>query len=263
MYAKVFQQIYDSSIADDWEVRVVFIDLLILADRDGFIDMTQEAIAARTRMPLEMVNNAINLLTEPDKKSRTPDQDGRRLIPIDPRRGWGWKIVNYERYRNIRDENDRKSYMRNYMREYRKKELDAPVNSVNNVNKMLATPVSVSVVNCTKEGECEREENCYHPDARSALWYLNELAGKHFREVDSHLKIISARLKESEVTLDGVKQMISTQCARWKKDPAMNQYLRPATLFGKENFDNYYGNRGTRTMKTEEQSSLERLFKSL
>ena len=35
LYAKVFAQIFDSSLADDWQVRHVFIDLLILADRHG------------------------------------------------------------------------------------------------------------------------------------------------------------------------------------------------------------------------------------
>lgn len=154
MYAKIFHQIYDSSIADDWETRVVFMDLLILADRDGFVDMTHEAIAARTRLPLEMVNKAVNMLTQPDEKSRTPDHDGRRLLPIDPRRGWGWKVVNYEKYRTIRDENDRKSYMRKYMQEYRKAKAESDVNSVNSVNNLLASPISVSVVS-TKEGECE------------------------------------------------------------------------------------------------------------
>jgi hypothetical protein len=40
MYVKIFAQIYDSSIAEDYLVRLVFEDFLILADKHGHVDMT-------------------------------------------------------------------------------------------------------------------------------------------------------------------------------------------------------------------------------
>jgi uncharacterized phage protein (TIGR02220 family) len=82
----------------------------------------------------------------------------------------------------------------------------------------------------------------YHPNSRTALYFLNEACGKHFRELDSNLKVISARLSEPEVTLEGVKQMIVRQCKRWKGTP-QEEYLRPETLFGKTKFDSYYASR--------------------
>ena len=108
MDAKLFKQIYDSSIADDWEVRVVFEDLIILADSDGVVDMTPESISARTRVPQEIVNRALAKLQDPDPKSRTPDHEGRRIILLDEHRAWGWMIVNYETYRKIHCESDRR-----------------------------------------------------------------------------------------------------------------------------------------------------------
>ena len=48
MFAKFFQSIFDSSIADDWQLRIVFQDLLVLADKEGVVDMTSEAISRRT-----------------------------------------------------------------------------------------------------------------------------------------------------------------------------------------------------------------------
>ncbi len=121
MFAKVFAQIFDSSIAENHEVRHVFMDLLVLADSDGCVDMTSAAIARRTNVPLEVVERAIAILSAPDEATRSPAEQGRRIVPLDPARSWGWRIVNYSHYREIRDEENRREYFRVYRREQRKK----------------------------------------------------------------------------------------------------------------------------------------------
>ncbi len=119
MFAKIFSQIFDSSIAENCRSRHVFMDLLVLADSDGVIDMTADAIARRTNVPLEEVRQAITELSSPDPNTRTPDEDGRRIVPIDKGRAWGWQIVNYAHYRAIRDEEARRGYFRDYRRKER------------------------------------------------------------------------------------------------------------------------------------------------
>lgn len=114
MFAKVFGQIFDSSIAENYQTRHVFMDLLVLADSDGVVDMTPAAIARRTNVPLGQVQSALAELTAPDPESRTPGEDGRRLLPIDEDRAWGWQIVNYHHYRRVRDEEARREYWRRY-----------------------------------------------------------------------------------------------------------------------------------------------------
>lgn len=122
MFAKVFEQIFDSSIATDYTVRHMFIDLLILADPTGAVDMTPDAISRRTNVPQETVERCITELCQPDVKSRSPLEDGKRLVPLDSHRDWGWKIVNYQHYRKIRDQEARRSYFRDYQRKRRKKQ---------------------------------------------------------------------------------------------------------------------------------------------
>lgn len=100
MYAKVFCQIFDSSIAEDYELRHFFMDMLVLADCNGVVDMTPTAIAARTRIPIGKVRNFITELEKPDPESRTPDFDGRRLARLDTHRTWGWVITGYARFRD-------------------------------------------------------------------------------------------------------------------------------------------------------------------
>ena len=121
MFAKVFEQIYDSSIAEDYQVRFVFEDLLTLADCNGVVDKTHEAIARRTNVPIEIIKRAINVLESPDIKSRRSDDDGRRIRRLDEHRDWGWFIVNYEYYRNIASEDQRREKTRVRVKKYREK----------------------------------------------------------------------------------------------------------------------------------------------
>jgi len=130
MYARIFEQILDSSIADDYEVRHLMMDLLLLADEDGIIDMTHQAIVRRTNVPIKVVMRCIGVLSQPDKRSRTPDKEGRRLVKIDENRDWGWRIVNYDKFRKIRNKRDRKEYQRNYMRGYRQRQKAEHVENV-------------------------------------------------------------------------------------------------------------------------------------
>lgn len=111
LYARVFVQVLDSSLAQNFQARHVFEDLLKLCD-NGIVDMTREAIARRINVPLELVNAAITYLESPDPNSRDPSEDGRRIVRLDGHRDWGWRIVNwesYERIRNRRDDHQRQS----------------------------------------------------------------------------------------------------------------------------------------------------------
>lgn len=79
--------------------------------------------------------------------------------------------------------------------------------------------------------------------ARPVLLLLNEITGRGFRETESNLLQIAARLEEKGVTLEGVMQMVRRQCKKWGTDPEMVEYLRPSTLFRRSKFDSYYASR--------------------
>jgi uncharacterized phage protein (TIGR02220 family) len=79
--------------------------------------------------------------------------------------------------------------------------------------------------------------------ARPVLHLLNKCSGRGFRETESNLLLIAARLDEEGVTVESVMQMVQRQCAKWRNDPKMSEYLRPETLFGKTKFESYHANR--------------------
>ena len=116
MYAKIFAQIYDGTLCTNgpWEALVTFQQLLVLADEEGCVDMTASAIARRTTIPLEIIEKGIKRLLEPDPESRTPTAEGRRIVPLSEGRAWGWQVVNYKHYRQIKREQDRREYHRDY-----------------------------------------------------------------------------------------------------------------------------------------------------
>ena len=76
--------------------------------------------------------------------------------------------------------------------------------------------------------------------AEDVLAHLNAETGRSFEAVGENLKLITARIESVNGDIEGVKAMVSRQCALWKNDPKMSEYLRPSTLFGKEKFRGYY-----------------------
>lgn len=130
-YGKIFEQIYDSSIAEDWTVRLVFQDLIVLSDVNGVVDKTPEAISRRTNVPLEIVLKAIQQLEQPDAKSRSSEENGARIRRLDEHRDWGWEIVNYHKYREIASADQQREKTKLRTRKWRnsgaKPQCDAPV----------------------------------------------------------------------------------------------------------------------------------------
>lgn len=149
MYVKMFPQMLDSSVARDPDLRHIWMDLLLLADQDGVIDMPIDAIAQRTRVPEDRIREAIDRLCAPDPDSRTPDYEGRRLLPLEGR-PWGWRAVNYGVYRELRSESDRRERQRAASERYRgRKRLEAassPRMTKDDADDASSSPVSVDVV---------------------------------------------------------------------------------------------------------------------
>ncbi len=137
-YGKVFDSIFGSSIMEsDIETRYIWMCMIIAADKEGFIDETIPALARRFNVPIESMEKAIHCFMGPDASSRTPDKEGRRIEPI--RESFGWKIINYDYYRQLRDDGQRREYMREYMRNYRQSQDNTePLTPVNNGKPQLA-----------------------------------------------------------------------------------------------------------------------------
>lgn len=108
MYTKMFRSMYEGTLADDWRALVAFQQLLILADAHGTVDMTVSAIHRTTGIPMDVLGPGIEILQLPDQQSRSPAEEGRRIVPLDPSRARGWRLVNFAYYRGLMSANDKR-----------------------------------------------------------------------------------------------------------------------------------------------------------
>lgn len=121
MFGKLFSSMYDGSLHGHWKATIALQQLVILSNRHGEVDMTCEAIAARTGIPLEILRTGISELERPDPESRGPAEEGRRIVRLEPSRSWGWRIVNYLYYRNLATAEDKREGARERQKRHREK----------------------------------------------------------------------------------------------------------------------------------------------
>lgn len=121
MFAKLFSRITESSLMEEpIEVRYAFVMLLAICDPTGHVIGTDVAIARRINMPIEDFVRCAGVLMEPDLHSNSKERDGRRIVPSDHERGY--LVVNYLTYRDMKTEDQKREYMREYMRKRREGE---------------------------------------------------------------------------------------------------------------------------------------------
>lgn len=98
---------------------MTLMDMVILADQNGVVDMTHEAIARRTNRPIDVIRQTITELEAADPRSRNPNCDGARIQRLDDHRDWGWLIVNYEQFRQTASEEQRREKTRARVHKHR------------------------------------------------------------------------------------------------------------------------------------------------
>jgi hypothetical protein len=116
MYAKLFGSILTSSVwSQESDVRVVWITLLALADREGRVRASASGLARLSNVSPEACQRALDMFIAPDTESGTQEFDGRRIEEIPA----GWLILNYVKYRDLKDEETRKAQWRESSKRYR------------------------------------------------------------------------------------------------------------------------------------------------
>lgn len=118
-YTKLFGSLIGSTLwrTDDKCLKIVWITMLAMANKHGEVMTSIPGLADFAKVTLEECLEALKVLKEPDQYSRTPDNEGRRIEDIPG----GWRILNFLKYRDTMDEDDRRAYFREKQREYRKK----------------------------------------------------------------------------------------------------------------------------------------------
>ncbi|NBV24189.1 MAG: hypothetical protein EBS05_20005 [Proteobacteria bacterium] len=219
-FTKLFSSITESSIwMQDDQTRIVWVAMLAMADRRGRVWAAIPGLANRARVPLAAAEKAIACFLAPDPYSRTKDHDGRRIEEIDG----GWRLLNYEKYRNVRDDEDQRAKDAERQRRHRAK--SAPV-----------TPMSRNVTRGNDNAEAEAEADTPKGAASAACVGFEAFWEAYPKKVakPAALKSYRAAIKSGatiEAILEGVKRWAST--VDWSKDSG--QYIpHPSTFLSQQ-----------------------------
>ncbi len=110
-YTKLFGSILHSTV---WHtpgyVRLVWITMLAMCDRDGLVEASVPGLAIAARVERSECEEALRIFLAPDPDSRTKDHEGRRIEEVDG----GWLILNAASYRErqSKEEQNEKSRIR-------------------------------------------------------------------------------------------------------------------------------------------------------
>ena len=95
-------------------IRCVWMTLMLMADRRGYVHSSVPGLAAAALVSIEEAEEALELFRGPDKYSRTKSFEGRRIMNVEG----GWLLLNYEAHRDatvqeLAKQAKRDSYHRN------------------------------------------------------------------------------------------------------------------------------------------------------
>lgn len=136
MYVKLFSKILDSSIADNRQLRHFFTDLLLCADGKGYVVMTEGALARRIGAALDEVRWGLAELQKPDQQSHSPGSEGRRIERLEGV-GYGWRIINYEHYRAMKDADQLREATKERVRRHREKKAGNATVTAGNIGNAI------------------------------------------------------------------------------------------------------------------------------
>jgi hypothetical protein len=153
-YTKLFGSITESTIwSEPAGTRLVWITFLAKCNKHGEVFGSVPGIARLANVSLEECAAAIETLLTPDKWSRTPDNEGRRIGPIDG----GWQILNHAKFDAIRNASERAEYKRQWDKENRRNRPNAahrtPDKNPDNSDSATTVPTPPTPTPLKKEQE--------------------------------------------------------------------------------------------------------------
>jgi len=167
-YTKLFSSIVASTIwREDDKTRLVWITLLALSDRDGYVAASLPGLADLAHVSIEDCEMAIGKLQQPDKYSRSPEHDGRRIEAVEG----GWLILNRAKYRDLVPAEHRREVDRLRQQRHRKR-------SDGTVTVSRVTDRDCHVTSRKTETKTERKikniKHCAYPILEEVAAYCQE-----------------------------------------------------------------------------------------
>lgn len=115
----------------------------------GIVEVNPKVLAFLIGAEESDIEAALEFLLSPDPKSRSKEEDGRRLL----REGeFQYRIVNWEKYNAIRNEEDRRQQNRIAQAKWRKRSKQASAESAASAHLDVDVPVDADAVDGRTDG---------------------------------------------------------------------------------------------------------------
>lgn len=121
-WTPLFEQIIASSV---WSlpnhIRIAWITILASTNKHGICPMTAGGLSRLAAISREEAEEALKVLSSPDADTLTQENEGRRIERVDN----GWRLLNWEKYRNQAKAQVIREYNREAQANYRKNKTEA------------------------------------------------------------------------------------------------------------------------------------------
>ena len=118
VYGKSFESKYEGSMVGAGINVFAVWDYMTTKARDGHVEVNPKLLAFTLGGEESEITSALEFLMQPDETSRSKLEGGRRIIKEGQ---FQYRLVNWEHYQRIRNEEDRREYNRGKQAEYRAK----------------------------------------------------------------------------------------------------------------------------------------------
>lgn len=123
MFGKHFESMYEGSMVGAGAVKFAVWGYVISkmrpdVDLGAIVSLNSRLLAPILGESVDVVQDAIEWLCEPDPESRTKKEEGRRLIRLGQ---FDYRVVNGAYYRELRDEEKRRQQLREAQQRFRDK----------------------------------------------------------------------------------------------------------------------------------------------
>lgn len=206
-------------------ILVIWIRLLVLAGKtndDGLIYIqrnmpySDEMLSTLFDKPVNTIRLALSTL--------------EKFNMIDLNTDGSIVITNWVKHQNIEGMEKIREQNRLRAKKHYEKKKNSNVSLTLDVTEPNATDIDKEI---DKEKDIDKEKIPY----TEIIDYLNKETNKKFKVTQKWKDLIKARWNEGQ-RFDDFKKVIDVKSEQWLNNQEMNQYLRPATLFGNK-FDSY------------------------
>lgn len=160
-FTPLFSGIVNSSVwSSTKDVKVLWVTMLALKDKNGFVRAVPSALARVSGLTPEEAKAALDVLESPDPESSCKEHEGRRIQKVDG----GWYILSHARYQKLMSDTftrSRKTVWERVKRENMRQEArrEEKLDAVNAMKRPKHWSAANKVVKAEGDGEPKEGSN--------------------------------------------------------------------------------------------------------